>query len=208
MPGAVTPHLIPCVNFVTLDSPVELIRIVVSENENWIGSLLELLNELGLFWSVGEVAHGPQKFVAGVSPVEDTREFVIEFPYDIDIAWFLLWILGIGSLDVLTRKVHELHAAVKAVDDLSGGHSVTSVDELAPRDKVDVVHALVTRLDGCAVSDLEKPLTDFATRKVAVDIGADVQQRVLEADALELLSETSRLDVGNVGITEKFLDNF
>ena len=175
MPSVLAPPLVPVVDFLALDSPVEFIRMVVAEYENWIRCLLELFDELVLLWSIGEVAHRPQKFVAGVRPVEDARKLSVEFAYDGNITLALLRIVGVWGFHVLTRKVDELHTAVKSVDDLSGRHSVASVDELTPRDKVDVVHALVTRLDGCAVGDFQKPLTDFTTREIAVNIGADVQ---------------------------------
>ena len=101
-----------------------------------------------------------------------------------------------------------MHATVKTVDYLGGRHSVAGVNELTARDKIDVIKAFVASLDRGAVGDFKQPLANFASRKVAVYIGADIQQRVFEAYTLKFLCQTGRLDVGNVGIAEKFLNDF
>lgn len=162
MTGVLAPPLVPVVNVLAGDGSVKVVGVILAEHENGIAGLFELLDELGLLGSVGEITHGPKKFVTVVGPVEDTREFRAEFADDIDIALPLLGICGVRGFDVLTREVDELHTAVEAVDDLSGGHGVARVNELAPRDEVDVIEALVARLDGCAVGDFQKPLADLA----------------------------------------------
>ena len=95
MTGTFAPEFVPCVDFVTLDCAVKVVGIVVAEHENWVTGLLELLNEFVLFWSVCEITDCPQKFIAGVCPVEDARKFCVEFLNDIDIARFLLRIIRI-----------------------------------------------------------------------------------------------------------------
>ena len=43
-----------------------------------------------------------------------------------------------------------------------------------PRNKVDVVLPFITSLNRCTVGNLQEPLTNLATGKVAIDIGPDI----------------------------------
>lgn len=208
MTGVLAPQGVPEVDVVPGDAAGKAVVVILAEDEHRVTGLFELNHKVGLFGSVREVTHGTQEFVTSVGPVEDAWEFRCEFADDVDIPLSLFRICRIWCFDVLAREVHELHTAVQAVDDVSGGHSVTGVDELAPGYEVDVIQTLVTGLDGCTVCDFQEPLTDFATGEVRVNIRADVQQGVLEPDALEFLCQAGRFHVGDVGIAEEFLNYF
>jgi len=147
----VAPELILRIDFVTGYVATEI--VVLAEYDDRVGRGFERSEELGLFGCIREVADGSQKLVTGVCPVEDTRKFRREFLREVNITRFLSRIVGVWVLDILTRKVDELHTAVKTVDDFGSRHSVASVNELTAWDEVDVVETLVTRLDSCSVSD-------------------------------------------------------
>ena len=68
-------------------------------------------------------------------------------------------------------------------------------------------HALIAGLDRCAIGNLQQPFADLSLRKVAVDVRTNIQERVLQANALELLGQARRLYMGDIGVSEQLLND-